>query len=142
MQECPRQPSPSRSLRASGVSGISQKSTDSVRACGINPIFWEAASSAREADTANRAVVQALKRRSKVRFIVVSADDACDHLPPDARKAADATCRAGHQRIWASSPRDRPAPVGHASHNIQGDRPDAIADAEATAQIGGGKPRL
>lgn len=124
--------------------GFSQKLNDSVHARDINPVFWEAALSEREADAANSAAVQALKPLGKVPLIVLSADGTHDYLPPDARKAADAAYRDGHQRIAASSTRGRVVPVENSSHNVQEDRPDAIADAvaRAIAQVGGSKPRL
>jgi pimeloyl-ACP methyl ester carboxylesterase len=124
--------------------GFSQRLNDSIHARDINATFWEAALSEREADATNSTAVRALKPLGKVPLIVLGADGTNDYLPPAQRKAADAAWRAGHERIAASSTRGRYVPVAHSSHNVQEDRPDAIADAVATAiaQIGVVKPRL
>lgn len=123
--------------------GFSQKLNDSIHARDINATYWESALSERESDSANNAAVQALKTLGKVPLIVLSADGTHDYLPPAARKAANAAYRDGHKRIAASSTRGRVVPVDHSSHNVQEDRPDAIADAvaQAIAQMRAAKAR-
>jgi pimeloyl-ACP methyl ester carboxylesterase len=110
---------------------FSSKLNESIHARDISAAFWQASLSERESEPANSVAVQALHPLGATPLVVLGADGTNDYLPPAERKAADAAYRAGHRRMAATSSRGRYVPVAHSSHNVQEDRPDAIADAVA-----------
>lgn len=123
--------------------GFSDKLNASIHARDLNPAFWQAALSERESAPANSAALRSPPSLGAIPLIVLGADGTNDYLPPAARKAAAAAYRAGHQRIVATSTHGAFVAIAHSSHDMQEDRPDAIADAVAAVirQAAGPAPR-
>lgn len=118
---------------------LSQRLSDVIRQRYRNTAFWESSLSEGGADAANIAAVKSAPvTYAALPLIVLSAEGGRDWVPPADRKASDAAYTKGHRRIAALSSRGVVVPVAKASHDIQEDRPQAIADAIAKViqQIG------
>lgn len=110
---------------------LSEKLGNVVRDRFRHVEYWDASISEHETDAADIAAVKASHIPADLPLIVLSAGGGRDWVAPEDRKIVDAAFSAGHARIAALSSRGRVIPVPDASHNMQEDRPDAIADAVA-----------
>ncbi|MBO9661473.1 alpha/beta hydrolase [Dokdonella sp.] len=114
------------------IPGLSDKLSDSILQRFRTTTYWDTALSERAADAANIAAVKAAQTRSlaKLPLIVLSAENR-EWIEPHDRKIAEAAYAKAHRRIAALSTRGRVEAVAKSGHNIQEDRPEAVAKAIA-----------
>jgi pimeloyl-ACP methyl ester carboxylesterase len=120
--------------------GLSERLSDSVRQRFRSAVFWDTSLSERESGAANNAAMKAAPALvSNPPLIVLAADGTNSWLPADQRKAADAAYDAGRKRIARQSSHGVVVRVKDSSHDMQEDRPDAIAQAIARMTAAQGK---
>jgi pimeloyl-ACP methyl ester carboxylesterase len=91
------------------------------------PAFWRTLISVFETNTLYNEPVSTKENHGALPLLVVTPDSPFNDEPPDHRKALDDEREKTQKLILATSSRSERILVAHSSHDVQLDRPDAVA---------------
>jgi len=104
------------------------------RAYKLKPGFWKTVLSVQQTNgELFSRPVSAQEKHGAIPLLVLAPDATNADAPAQDRKALDAATAKTHRLIAATSTRGKIIPVAHSSHDVQFDRPDAVAAAISEA---------
>jgi len=124
LKDCLRPPNPEFSAALNAA----------IHANKTRPAFWQTIISLSEANGAlYKQPVATNESHGATPLLILQPDTPFADVPPEMQKPLEQARQETQQAIAATSSRSKIVPVGHSSHDVQLDRPDAVVEAVRTA---------